>query len=147
MKRILIIIILFFVWINLPSTGYKSLYVFRAQSINPYEKLWKAICQIESSNNPNAFCIDVNGYPSVGIAQIQESRLNDYNNRSGDSLTMDDLFHPDKSRRIFMWYASEIDPNNTEKISRCWNGGCGGMNYESTKEYFKKVKRILYNEL
>jgi hypothetical protein len=139
MKKLLIITILSFVCINLPSTGFTAIYVLRAESINPYEQIWRAVCMVESSNNPNAFCIDINGKPSVGIAQVQESRLNDYNRRSGDSLTMDDMYSPDKAKKVFMYFCKDL---NMKRICQKWNGG-GPL----TEIYYEKLTKILYNHL
>ena len=136
MKKLLIVIILFFVWINLPSTGYKTFYIDRVESINPYKKLWSAVCQIESSNNPLAFSIDVNGKPSIGIAQIQESRLKDFNKATGKKYIHSDCFNPDISKEIFMYYAS----GDYEHCAKSWNGS-GKM----TEVYWEKLTKILYN--
>jgi hypothetical protein len=86
-----------------------------------------------------AFCIDVNGLPSVGIAQIQESRIVDYNASNGTNLSLQDCFDPDISKRIFMFYAS----GDNEHIARCWNGGPKGMQRESTIKYWQLIKSHL----
>jgi hypothetical protein len=137
MKKLLIITILSFVCINLPSTGYLKLYVLRAQSINPYEQIWGAVCKIESGGDSLAFCIDINGKPSVGIAQVQQIRLDDYNKRSGNNFTLFDMYSPAKAKKVFLYYCNSMD---YERICRRWNGS-GPM----TKLYWKKLTKILYN--
>jgi hypothetical protein len=136
MRKLLIITVLSFVCANLPSTGYKSLFVLRAERINPYEKLWTAICKIESNNNPLAYCIDVNGKPSIGVAQIQESKLIDFNKATGKRYNHSDCFNPVISREIFMHFAS----GNYKRCAKAWNG-----KGKLTEVYWEKLIKFLYN--
>jgi hypothetical protein len=139
MKKLLIITILSLICITLPSTGFSKLYVLRAESINPYEKLWMGICQIESNNDSLAFRIDTNGKPSVGIAQIQESRLSDYNRLSGSNFILNDMYSPSKARKVFMYFCNSMD---YKQICQKWNGS-GPM----VEVYWEKLTKILYNQL
>jgi hypothetical protein len=142
MKRLLLLLSIFaFLIPATPESDNASLYVVRAEKVQPYETIWNLICRVESNNDSLAFCIDCNGLPSVGIAQIQESRLNDYNNRSGDSLTLDDMFHPAKAKKVFMWYCE----GDYESISRKWNGGPEGMENKSTVKYYQKIISYISN--
>jgi hypothetical protein len=50
--------------------GKATIYLEYPEPLQPYEKLWKATCEVESDSNPLAYCIDVNNKPSVGIVQI-----------------------------------------------------------------------------
>jgi hypothetical protein len=132
--RIILIAILLFICLKSFAPGAKQFFVESAEKTKPYERIWELICKIESNNDSLAFCIDINNLPSVGIAQIQESRLQDYNNRSGDSLTMDDMFHPAKAKKVFMWYCE----GDYEHIAKSWNGS-GKM----TEIYWQKILRVL----
>jgi hypothetical protein len=84
-----------------------------------------------------------NGFPSIGIVQIQESRLIDFNRRFRQSFTLMDMYVPEKAKIVFMAYASDFRPNNYESIFRCWNGGEKGMEKKSTVIYWQKVKILL----
>ena len=121
----------------------KTLYIPRPESINPYETIWKVACKIESSNNPLAYHMEENGFPSIGIVQIQESRLIDFNRRFRQSFTLMDMYVPEKAKIVFMAYASDFSPNDYESIFRCWNGGGNGMSKNSTIDYWKKAKSKL----
>ena len=145
MKQILLCLIILMISRQLFAPVSTNIIVEKLQPIRPFEKIWNAICKVESNNDSLAYCIDSNGLPSVGIAQIQESRLNDYNNQSGDSLTMNDMFHPLKAKKVFIWYADKINPGDEERICREWNGGCNGMKYTSTIAYYQKIRNNLCN--
>ena len=117
--------------------------IVRPEPINPYEKIWNVICEVESSGNYLAYHMEDNGFPSVGIAQVQYSRIIDFNRRTGNNYTLMDMYLPDKAKVVFMYYASEFNPNDNESISRCWNGGPTGMNKKSTEKYYLKVQTLL----
>jgi hypothetical protein len=124
---------------SLAAPPFSDMVIAIPEAVNPYEAIWNATCGIESNNNPMAFCIDVNGLPSVGIAQIQESRIIDFNRSNGTHLRLKDCFDPAISKRIFMFYAS----GDNEQIARCWNGGNRGMRKEGTKKYYLKIQKAL----
>jgi hypothetical protein len=135
MKKMITSIIASMLFLSLTAPPFQSGWIAREEPIRPYEVIWQTICQIESNGDSLAFCIDVNGLPSVGIAQIQQSRLQDYNDQSGDSLTIEDMFHPAKAKKVFMWYAE----GDYEAISRRWNGGPLGMQRTATLIYWSKI--------
>jgi|ERR1035437_67373 hypothetical protein len=138
MKAILIIILLFWSF-RLLAPGIMEFTIPKIEPLRPYEKLWQSICKIESNNDSLAFCIDINGKPSIGIAQIQESRLNDYNKRTGNNYQLMDCFSPVISKKIFMYYCQ----GDYETTARKWNGGNNGMKIESTIKYFDRIKLAL----
>jgi len=115
------------------------LYIPEAEKINPYEAIWEATCKVESSNNPLAYHMERNGFASIGIVQIQSSRIIDFNARTGLNFTLVDMYQPNKAKIVFMHYASENNPNDMERISRLWNGGPDGMNKKSTLKYYHKI--------
>jgi hypothetical protein len=120
MKSLFLITLFLALAIRLYAPDHRVLYITVSDKIQPFQRIWDVICEYESGNNPLAFCIDINGLPSVGIAQIQESRLNDYNNQSGDNLTLAEMFNPEKARKVFMWFASKSKTNDS--FIRSWNG-------------------------
>ena len=121
----------------------KCLYIQRGEAINPYEVIWEATIKVESSGNPLAYHLEENGFPSVGIAQVQQSRLDDFNKRTGVNYSLTDMYQPELAKRVFLYYASEFHPSNTEAISRSWNGGNNGMSKKSTLNYYRLIKSKL----
>jgi hypothetical protein len=113
----------------------RSLTIFASEPIVPYESLWKAVCEVESNNNPLAY----NSHEgAVGIAQIRLCRIRDYNRRTGSHLPLNAMFDPLKSKEVFMYFCEGDD---LEKIAKAWNGSG-----KKTKIYWNKVKQKLYNE-
>ena len=109
----------------------------------PYEKIWRAVCQVESGNDPYAIGDKKLKKKSYGIAQIRETRLDDYYEKTGIRYTKNEMFDTTKSKSVFLYYAMRYSPNDTESISRSWNGGERGMKKHSTRAYYKKVKKYL----
>jgi hypothetical protein len=137
MKMTLTILILL-ISMRLFAPGITQFCIEKAEAIKPYERIWDLICKIESNNDSLAFCIDINGLPSVGIAQIQESRLDDFNRANRTNFVLNDCFNPRISKQIFMFFAH----GDLESISRKWNGGPNGLKYSSTIAYYQKVLYI-----
>lgn len=129
--------------IRVLAPGDVTLYILRAEPINPYEKIWEVICKAESNNDPLAYHMEDNGHPSIGIVQIQQSRLDDFNKRTGNNYILTDMYVPENARIVFMHYTSEISPYNNERICREWNGGEKGMTKKSTIKYWRKIKANL----
>jgi hypothetical protein len=121
----------------------RVLYIERSEPVRPYEKIWNATCSVESMFNPYAIG-DLNlRYKSYGIVQIRQSRLDDYYLKTGIRYTITDMFDPDISKEIFMYYAIQYHPLQLEYIARSWNGGNKGIHKKSTINYWKKIKRYL----
>jgi len=140
MKAIILIIFLMLPVKAIAPTDNK-IYIIQ-RGIDPIEVLWGIMCEVESSGNPWEFIIDSNGKYSVGIAMIQQSRVNDYNKLTGKDYALEDCFDPAVSKEIWYYYADAIgyDP---ERISREWNGGPKGMQKKSTLMYWKLIKARL----
>ena len=110
--------------------------ILKQEPLNNLEAIWLAVVQVESNGNPDAFCIDINGLPSVGVAQIQPSRIAHFNRLTGASYTLADCFDAEVSKRVFMYFARRI--GNEERLIKAWNGSG-----EMTEIYLTKVKRYL----
>jgi hypothetical protein len=95
---------------------------------------------VESNNNENAYNSKEN---AVGLIQIRQIRIADYNRKTGRGYKLKEMYDPIKSKSVFMYYAVEIGADNPEKIIRCWNGGDRGMKKRSTIAYYKKVLKYL----
>jgi hypothetical protein len=116
--------------------------IVQGEPIKPFESIWRAVCLVESSGRADAYHMEDNGFPSIGIGQIQQSRLNDFNVKSGNTYSLADMYDPEIAKKVFYWYCN--DPYNLEKIARCWNGGEGnGMRIKETHEYYLKVLKHL----
>jgi hypothetical protein len=133
MKRILFVILLFFTIIVSSSPGRVEMWIVIPKAINQHEAIWKAICQYESKNYPMAYNKREN---AVGIAQIRPIRIKDYNQRTGKTYQLNEMYDTSKSKEVFMYYASKLQ--NPDKIIRKWNGS-GPKTYE----YLKKIKQIM----
>jgi hypothetical protein len=131
-KLLLIILILYFSGLAAYAPMRKLLYIKEAIPIQPYEKVWEAVCMIESSNRQYAFNKDEN---AIGIVQVRPVRLRDFNDRTGKQYTMDDMYDVKKSKEVFMYYATQFEYSDPEKIARKWNGSG-----KKTITYWNKVK-------
>jgi hypothetical protein len=93
---------------------------------------------VESSGNRFAYHLESNGTESLGIAQIQDCRVQEYNRLAGKSLKHTDVYSPDVSKSIFMFYANRYGTYRTDDFIRSWNGS-GSATYK----YLKKVKTLV----
>jgi len=102
---------------------------------NPYLDIYNAIAMVESKMNPLAYNPKER---AVGILQIRQIRINDYNLLTGKSYKLKDAYDVEVSKEIFFYYAEKIGIENQDLIIRKWNGS-GPMTYK----YLEKVKRYL----
>lgn len=121
MKRILLSAILFPIYLSIANGESKEPPVENIQKtidrINQemeYEKFALSVAWVESRLNPNA----VGDAMDWGLYQITPIRLADYNQKTGSSYTMRDMFDPQISRQIFDFY-SKGKP--FEEAARRWN--------------------------
>ena len=115
----------------------------KSDSMEDYhDTIWRAICQVESSGNPDAHNP---GEDARGIAQIRAIMVDDVNRIVGsDKYTHDDAWCAEKSREMFDIYNSNYHPKgDAHRISRCWNGGPTGHKKKATEKYWLKVKAEL----
>jgi hypothetical protein len=112
-----------------------SFTVVRNSPIEPFKSLIHAIGMVETQYDTLAYNpIE----EAVGYFQIRPIRLEDYNSRTGNMYSMNDLFNYSISEKIFLYYATEIGPYNFEKIAKMWNGSGN-----STLLYWDQVKKFL----
>jgi hypothetical protein len=115
-----------------PEISNESVYILKDEAIQPFEKLWKAICIVESSNNPSAINEKEQAY---GIAQIRQCRIDHFNKLTGKNYDLQDCLNSRIAKEIFMRFATKLD---LEMTARNWNGR-GKM----TLIYWEKVKKYL----
>lgn len=111
-------------------------FVLIPERINPFEKLLEAVIITESNGNLLAYN---EKEEAVGCLQIRQCRVDHFNQLSGKSYTLQDMYDYNKAVEVFMLFAQRLqDP---EKIVKRWNGS-GPM----TTVYWNKVKIILKRE-
>ena len=75
---------------------------------------------------------------AAGYFQIRPIRLLDYNNRTGSTYIMKDLYNYEISEKIFLYFADLIGPYDFEQIARRWYGSG-----QLTIDYWKRIKEKL----
>ena len=136
MKPLLTILFLFLSLRLFAPAGYGIITIPGGEVIQPYERLWQAVCFVESNNDPSAVNKHEGAY---GIAQIRKIRLRDYAKRTGKVYTVKDCFSYEVSHKIFMFYTYP----DFEVTARCWNGGPSWRNKKATQNYWRKVQEYL----
>lgn len=114
-----------------PFAEQNVLYIEQPECIKPFEDLWKAVCMVESTNNPLAINQEEQAY---GIAQIRQCRIDHFNQLTGKKYTLQDCFNPVIAKEVFLRFAKP----NLERTAKRWNGS-GPM----TEIYWNKVKKYL----
>ncbi len=136
MKRLKI---LFFLLLSLSlrvsAPTFKSFTIFELAPVEPYKKLAFAVGMVETECDTLAY----NPLESaVGYFQIRPIRLIEYNKRTGNRFTRNDLFNYETSEKIFLYFADQIGPYNLEQIAKKWNGS-GHL----TINYWNRIKRYI----
>jgi hypothetical protein len=142
MKRKLIILCILFTCSLAGVSPYKdkTINIQYEPPYSPFKALSIAVGIVESRSNPMAYNAREK---AVGIYQIRQSMLTDFNQANGKSYTLPDMYGTKKSNEVFMWHCMKYHTTDIERITRCWNGGPMGMNKSSTKKYFEEVKKHL----
>ncbi len=105
------------------------------ERVDAYDRLIKAVVQVESAGDTLAFNLLEE---AAGAFQIRPIRLLDYYRRTGISYQTSDCYNYDISLEIFLYYAIQTGHRDYEKIAKNWNGS-GKL----TLDYWEKVKAIL----
>jgi len=131
-----VLIILFSLHAILASApDIKVAFVCVPRPVNAYDRLVKAVVQVESAGDTLAY------NPSekaAGAFQITPIRLLDYYRRTGNNYKTEDCFNFEISKEIFLYYAKQIGYPDYETIARNWNGSG-----KATLVYWEKVKSNL----
>lgn len=143
MKKTICLLVCFIgLWLyHLPlkAPEVKCLFIKTSEGIDPFTKVWNAVCDFESSMDPLAYNDrDPNG-GSHGIGQIGLQRLHEYNTLTNNNYLIKDLYNPIISKKIFMYYAMRIGPYDIDLVIRRWNGS-GPLTYQYLKEVKKRMK-------
>jgi hypothetical protein len=140
MKMITLTLITCLFCASLGAPPSPAITIVGVDAIHPYEALWNATCYVETRFDTMAIGDKNLKKHSYGIAQIRQSRLDDFNKQTGLNYTTRDMFSPVKSKEVFMFYASGSD---MECTARLWNGGPDGMDKTSTVTYWKLIQSQL----
>jgi hypothetical protein len=113
----------------------KVTYILTNEPVDAYERLIKAVIQVESAGDTFAFNLSEE---AAGAFQIRPIRLLDYYQRTGNNYQIEDCYNFEISKEIFLYYARQIGYPDYETIARNWNGS-GNI----TLDYWEKVKSNL----
>jgi hypothetical protein len=134
-KKIVSVAFLLLLALKVFAPTNESVIVIRNSPVEPYINLIHAIGMVETQYDTLAY----NPLEeAVGYFQIRPIRLMDYNNRTGSTYSMNDLYNYRISEKIFLYYASEIGPYDFERIAKTWNGSG-----KSTILYWEQVKKYI----
>lgn len=109
----------------------------------PIDKLWYAICEVESNNQPDAVNVSEK---AVGVAQIRPIMVADVNRILGEERYThpEDALSATLSREMFDIYVGHYFPEgDAEQIARGWNGGPTGPSKRATRTYWTKVQEVM----
>jgi hypothetical protein len=135
LRRILTVVILLTVSFKVFAPSNNAIVIFTSQPYEPFRKLISAIGMVETKFDTLAYNPEEE---AVGYFQIRPIRVQDYNERTGNSYQPVDMYDYKTSEKVFLYYASEIGPYNFEKIAKSWNGSG-----KKTLQYWKNVKKFL----
>jgi hypothetical protein len=114
----------------------RAVYISEPIAFNPYQRICDAVWKVESNFDATAIGDKHLKQWSYGIGQIRQERLDDFNKATESHYTLKDLFNPEISKTIFMFYAHQYGPYKIDDMIRSWNGS-GPKTYE----YLAKVKK------
>lgn len=134
MRKMIIATLFFSLFTSLAAPPAQSIVIIQSEAVNPYEKIWQAVCEVESNFDPLAYN-PIEG--ACGISQIREVRLNDYNIRFKKKVPQIALFDVEISKSIFMAYMSEYNPDDIKGMAICWNG------VSVKNKYYAKIQKAL----
>jgi hypothetical protein len=128
MKKAILTIVLMVAFLSNSETVERAV-ILLPEAIRPYEAIWNAVCEVESSGDRFAYNPTEQ---ATGISQIRPIRVLDYNIRTGKKYTLIDMYDVEISKEVFMYYACRIV--DRDEIIKRWNGR--GLKAEI---YLKKV--------
>jgi hypothetical protein len=135
LKKIVSVSFLLMIAFRVFAPANEALMLVRTAPEEPFKPLIHAVGMVETQYDTLAYNPLED---AVGYFQIRPIRLEDYNTRTGNNYSMNDLFNYKISEKIFLYYATEIGPYDFERIAKTWNGSG-----TSTIQYWEQVKRFL----
>ena len=131
------ILIIFFSLLAIRATApdIKVAFISVSDPVNAYDRLVKAVVQVESAGDTLAYNLSEE---AAGAFQIRPIRLLDYYQRTGKHYKIEDCYNFEISKEIFLYYARQTGYQDYETIARNWNGSG-----KTTQGYWEKVKSNL----
>jgi hypothetical protein len=129
-----IIILFCFLSLKLSAPPDAKFYVAKSEVIAPYEAIIRAVTTVESANGKYLFNAKEN---AVGWFGIRPIRLRDYNKQTGKSYTLADCYDYEIAKSIFLFYATQFNPDDIKGICVSWNGK------SLYNRYYQKIKKVL----
>lgn len=133
MKKLIILLGMLLIGNKLLAPVVDEVKLFVFAPTQPYEKLWEAVCFVESSFNPLAVNESEGAY---GISQIRQIKLDWYEKQTGIRYTLQDCFDKEISKSIFLYHMDCYD--DPEISIRKWNGSG-----PQTDIYWRKIQKYL----
>ena len=131
MKKLLILLLL--IPVDLFAPKYGALPILSREPINPYEKIIKAVTIVESAEGKYLYNP---AEEAIGWFQVRKIRLDDYNFRTGESITHEECYDYEVGRKIFLYFACQLEPWQLRDIAIDWNKSV-------SDKYWKKVDKAL----
>ena len=135
MKKSLLLLLFTFLTFQLSAPDIRTLVIPETAPVEPFDRLIHAIGMVEVKGDTTAYN---ETEQAAGFFQIRPVRLDDFNRRTGNKYTLNDMFDFNIARKVFLYYASQIGPYDYEKIARNWNGS----GYK-TRLYWNRVRKYL----
>jgi hypothetical protein len=134
-RKILLVSVFLIPGIGVVAPDSNTLTILDVPSVNPFADLMYATAMVETMGNILAYNEFEN---AVGIFQIRQVRIDDFNRRTGLNYRLVDMFNPQLSEQVFLYFASLYGPYELEKISKAWNGSG-----PRTELYWKRIRKYL----
>jgi hypothetical protein len=133
--KTLLIIFLLLISIRAFAPEIKRIVVFKTDKINHYDRILRAIAKVESHNGTYLYNPKEN---AVGIFQIREICLRQFNNETGKNYQLIEMYDSVKATEVFMYEATKFNPDQYEAISKAWNKS-------KTNKYWNLIRVELTN--
>jgi hypothetical protein len=135
LRRLIFTVLLLMVGFRALAPETNTLFVSDQPAIQPFSALMYATAMVETMGNP-LFYNELEN--AVGIFQIRQVRVDEYNRRTGSNYVLADMADVKLSEKVFLYFASRYKPHDLERIAKAWNGS-GPM----TELYWKRIKEYL----
>jgi hypothetical protein len=135
LRKLVFTIILSMISFRALAPESNTVFVYESPGIQPFSALMYATAMVETMGNPLIYNELEN---AVGIFQIRQVRVDEYNRRTGSNYVLADMVDVKLSEKVFLYFASRYKPHELERISKAWNGS-GPM----TELYWKRIKEYL----
>lgn len=134
-RKLIFIVYLLLMSFKVAAPMANSFNIYEYPDIQAFTSLLYATAMVETMGDPLAYNEIEN---AVGIFQIRQVRIDEYNRRTGSNFALSEMYDPQLSEKVFLYFATRYGPYNLKKIAKSWNGS-GPM----TELYWKRIKEYL----